>query len=225
MPGPAPPPALARDGAGPHTLPCMNWVEVVGWTGSTILVISLLQARVLRLRLINLVGSLVLLLYNAIIEVWPMVGLNAVLSLINIVYLWRMLRARHDAGAYTVLEVEPDDRYLAHVLGVHAQDIARYNPQFPGTVAPEEDAYLVVMGDETVGVVLTRDVGEGTAEIVLDYVTQRHRDFSPGEFVFRESGLFARRGYRRVLSPEGMRNPYYQRIGFRPEGERWVLDV
>ena len=62
----------------------MNWVEVLGWTGSTILVVSLLQARVLRLRLINLIGSAVLLSYNAIIEVWPMVGLNAVLCLINL---------------------------------------------------------------------------------------------------------------------------------------------
>lgn len=203
----------------------MNWIEVVGWTGSTILVISLLQARVLRLRLINLIGSAVLLAYNATIEVWPMVGLNAVLCLINIFYLWRMQRARHDAAAYTVLEVEPQDRYLEHVLTVHAQDIARYNPGFPGAVAPEEDAYLVVLGDETVGVVLTRDAGEGTAEIVLDYVTPRHRDFSPGEFVFRESGLFARRGFRRVLSPAGMKNPYYQRIGFRPEEGRWVLEV
>lgn len=202
----------------------MNWVEVVGWTGSTILVISLLQARVLRLRLINLIGSAVLLTYNAIVEVWPMVGLNAVLCLINIVYLWRMLRARHDSTAYTVLEVEPDDRYLEHVLQVHGPDIARYNPQFAG-VSSQEDAYLVVLGDETVGVVLTRDAGEGTAEIVLDYVTPRHRDFSPGEFVFRESGLFARRGYRRVLSPAGMRSPYYQRIGFRPEGDRWALEV
>lgn len=202
----------------------MNWVEVLGWTGSTILVVSLLQARVLRLRLINLIGSAVLLSYNAIIEVWPMVGLNAVLCLINLVYLWKMLRARHDAAAYTVLEVEPDDRYLQHVLRVHGQDIARYNPRFGG-VAADQHAYLVVLGDETVGVVLTRDAGEGTAEIVLDYVTQRHRDFSPGEFVFRESGLFARRGYRQVLSPAGMKNPYYQRIGFRPAGERWVLDV
>lgn len=203
----------------------MSWVEVVGWTGSAILVISLLQARVLRLRLINLVGSMILLVYNAIIEVWPMVGLNAVLSLINIVYLWKMQRARHDTEAYTVLEVGPEDRYLEHVLKVHAQDIARYNPGFAGRASAEDSAYLVVHGDETVGVVLARDAGEGTAEVVLDWVTPRHRDFSPGEFVFRESGLFARRGYHRVLSPAGMRNPYYQRIGFRPEGDRWVLDV
>lgn len=203
----------------------MDWVEVVGWTGSAILVISLLQARVLRLRLINLLGSLVLLVYNAIVEVWPMVGLNAVLSLINIVYLWNMLRARHDAEAYTVLEVATDDRYLEHVLAVHGTDITRYNPGFRHDAADEHSAYLVLQGDETVGVVLVRDAGRGTAEVVLDWVTPSHRDFSPGEFVYRESGLFRQQGFDRVVSPAGMKNPYYGRVGFRPEGDRWVLEV
>ena len=201
----------------------MNWIEVLGWVGSAILVVSLLQTRVLRLRWINLVGCLVLIGYNAVVGVWPMVGLNVVLALINVVYLWRMLRTRHDAAAYTVLEVEPDDTYLAHVLGVHGQDIAEHNPGFAQD--PDDSAFLVLQGDETVGVVLARDAGGGTAEVVLDWVTPSHRDFSPGEFVFRRSGLFSSRGFDRILSPAGMQHPYYQRIGFRPEGDRFVLEV
>lgn len=210
---------------GRHTLQSMNWIEVFGWVGSAILVWSLLQTRLLRLRLFNLVGSLVLLAYNAIVEVWPMVGLNLVLALINVVYLWRMMRDRHDAEAYTVLEVATDDRYLEHVLAVHGADIERHNPGFRHDAAQEHSAYLVLQGDETVGVVLVRDAGEGTAEVVLDWVTPSHRDFSPGEFVYRESGLFSRQGFDRVLSPAGMKNPYYRRVGFTPEGERWVLEV
>ena len=69
----------------------MNWIEVLGWVGSAILVVSLLQTRVLRLRWINLVGCLVLIGYNAVVGVWPMVGLNVVLALINVVYLWLSL--------------------------------------------------------------------------------------------------------------------------------------
>lgn len=203
----------------------MNWIELLGWVGSAILVVSLLQTRVLRLRGINLVGCMVLIAYNAIVGVWPMVGLNIVLALINIVYLWRMLRTRHDASAYTVLEVEPRDRYLEHVLAVHREDIARFNPDFRHEPAEQDSSFVVLQGDETVGVVLVRDVGGGTAEVLLDWVTPRHRDFSPGEFVYRESGLFSRRGFSSVLSPKGMRQPYYERIGFRPQGERFVLEV
>lgn len=205
--------------------PVMNWIEVLGWVGSAVLVVSLLQTRVLWLRAINLAGCILLLVYNAVIEVWPMVGLQLVLSVINVFYLWRMLRSRDDAAAFTVLEVEPEDRYLQHVLRVHADDIGRYNPGFRHDPTADQLAFLVLQGDETVGAVLARDAGEGTAEVTLDWVTPRHRDLSPGQFVFRESGMFARRGFTRVLSPEGMRHPYYERIGFTPAGDRWELAV
>lgn len=201
----------------------MNWIELLGWVGSAVLVVSLLQTRLLRLRLINLVGCLVLIAYNGVVGVWPMVGLNVVLAIINVVYLSRMLRTRHDERVYSVVEVGQDDAYLAHVLAVHRDDIATHNPSLD--LAGEHRAYLVLKGDETVGVVLVRDADEQTAEVLLDWVTPAYRDLSPGEFVFRDSGLFADRGVRRVLTPAGMRNPYYGRLGFRPEGDRWVLEV
>ena len=42
----------------------LSLLDLVGWVGSAILVWSLLQTRVLRLRLINLVGSLILVAFN-----------------------------------------------------------------------------------------------------------------------------------------------------------------
>ena len=51
-------------------------LEALGWVGSAILVVSLLQTQLFRLRVINLVGCLVLIAYNGLAHVWPMVGLN-----------------------------------------------------------------------------------------------------------------------------------------------------
>ena len=95
------------------------WLEAVGWIGSAVLVWSLLQTQLRRLRIINLVGCVVLIVYNALNHVWPMVGLNVVLAGINVVYLTRMSREKHDAEVYEVLEVAGDDTYLRHVLRVH----------------------------------------------------------------------------------------------------------
>ena len=80
------------------------WLEAIGWIGSAVLVWSLLQTQLRRLRIINLVGCFILIGYNAVNHVWPMVGLNVVLAAINIYYLAQMSRERHDAGAYEVLE-------------------------------------------------------------------------------------------------------------------------
>ncbi|MFF5056945.1 hypothetical protein ACFY1S_27540 [Micromonospora sp. NPDC000663] len=204
----------------------MNWLDLVGWAGSAVLVWSLLQSRVLRLRALNLVGCVVLIGYNAAIGVWPMVGLNVVLSVINIWYLRAMLTTRHDEKTYQVVEVGVGDQFLAHTLRVHGADIARFNPDFHWEPdAPGRSAFLVVTADEVVGVVLSHAEARGIAQIDLDYVTPKFRDFTPGEFVYRRSRLFTERGFHRVVSPPGMLAPYYHRLGFRPEGGSYVLDL
>ena len=205
----------------------MSWLlEIVGWTGSALLVWSLLQTRIVRLRALNLVGCLILIGYNGAIRVWPMVGLNAVLAGINVWYLWRMLATRHDATAYQVVEVRADDEFLAHTLRLHHDDIAAFNPGFTYDATRDGTAaFLVVNGDEVVGVVVFRTSGDGVAWVELDYVTQRYRDFTPGEFVYRQSRYFAERGCHTVITPSGMRAPYYDRLGFQPRGDSYALDV
>jgi hypothetical protein len=153
-----------------------------------------------------------------------MVGMNTVLVAINAWFIVTLLRERHDESVFEVLEVGPADEYLRHTLRVHGGDILRFNPGFVHDPAETDHAFLVQKGDETVGVVLLREDG-GTADVLLDYVTPRYRDFSPGEFVWRRSGLLAGRGIRRVVTPPGMVGAYYDRLGFRREGESYVLDV
>ena len=204
----------------------MGWLDVVGWIGSGLLVWSLLQTRLLRLRALNLVGCLVLIGYNGAVRVWPMVGLNVVLAGINLWYLGTMLATRHDERTYQVVQVGTGDDFLAHVLRTHSADIARFNPGFrPAADGPDRSAFLVLRGDDLVGVVLVRAVDPATAQVELDYVTKRFRDFTPGEFVYRRSRLFTDRGYRRVLTPPGMVTPYYDRLGFRREGDSYVLEL
>lgn len=204
----------------------MSWLDALGWAGSALLVYSLLQARVLRFRVLNFVACLILVVFNALLAIWPMVAMNVVLAGINLWFIVQLTRQRHDEAAYQVLEVNPDDAYLLHVMRVHEQDIGHFFPQLSWDGSrPGRCAFLVQRGDETVGVVLVRDAGDGVAQVELDYVTPRFRDFSPGEFVYRRSGLFKDRGFRRVLTPPGMVAPYYDRLGFRPEGSVYALDV
>lgn len=204
----------------------MGWLDVLGWAGSALLIYSLMQARVLRFRVLNLVASAVLVVFNAALGIWPMVAMNLVLCGINVWFIRSLLAHRHDERVYQVLEVGLDDAYLQHVLTGHTEDVARFFPRFAWDAdAMGRTAYLVLTGDETAGVVVVRDVGGGTAQVELDYVTPKFRDFSPGEFVYRRSGLFQRRGFRRIVTPSDMVAPYYDRLGFRREGDTFVLDL
>lgn len=200
-----------------------NWLDLFGWAGSVLLVVSLLQTRVLRFRVLNLAACLSLALFNALVGVWPMVGMNVATSAINLWFIVAMVRHRHDEKTFQVLQVSPEEAYVQHFLRVHAADISRFHPAFAG-VEPDDLAFQILKGDETVGVVLIRREGD-VARVQLDYVTPRFRDFSPGEFVWRRTPQLRERGFRRVVTPPDMVDPYYDRLDqdFRREGQSYVL--
>lgn len=202
----------------------MSWLDAVGWAGSALLVFSLLQARVLRFRVLNTIACVVLVFFNAMIGVWPMAAMNVVLASINIFFIVRLLRERHDVDAFEVLRVNTGDDYLRHVLETHREDILSFQPDFTEP-HPDEGAFIVIKGDETVGVVvLAREDGD-TARILLDYVTPKYRDFTPGEFVWRRSGLLEGLGFTRVRTPPNMVGAYYDKVGFRAADTGYVLEV
>ncbi len=204
----------------------MVWWQIVGWGGSALVVLSLMQARVLRFRWLNLVGSVLATAYNAVFGIWPFVAMNGVIAVINVYWLRRLVGERHDDAVYAVVELAPDDAYLAHVMSVHAADIARFGSPAPSSDAAGRLAFLVVRGDETVGVVLVSDLGDGVGHVDLDWVTPRFRDFTPGEFVYRQSGVFAARGFRRLVAAGGPEQAdYLTRVGFASTPDGWVREV
>jgi len=236
-------------------------LEVIGWAGSLLVIVSLMQARVLRFRVLNLVGAFLATVYNAVIGIWPFAAMNAVITVIDIYWLWRLTRERHDDQVYAVVEVAPDDAYLQHILRVHRDDIASFQPGFtgadlstpgvsaagasgpagaatggadasdlvgavPAAAGDGRASFLVVRGDETVGVVVVRGVGEGVGRVELDWVSPRFRDFTPGEFVYRRSGVFAGHGFRTlVVEPGPKSTEYLQKVGFRPRDGVWERQV
>ena len=205
----------------------MVWLEVVGWLGSALVVLSLTVAGVWRFRILNLVGAVIATAYNAALGIWPFVAMNAAIAVIDVYWLVRLHRDRHDATVYDVIEAGPDDASLAHTLRTHAADIARFYPRFAMDRGEGRHAFLVLRRDETVGAVVVRDRGDGVGVIELDYVTPRFRDFTPGEFVYRRSGVFSRHGFRRLVVPTDVvgDREYYARVGFTQSADGWVREV
>ncbi|RNL64249.1 hypothetical protein EFK50_06885 [Nocardioides marmoriginsengisoli] len=195
----------------------MSWLDALGWIGSALLIYSVMQARVLRFRVLNLAACVVLTGFNAALEIWPMVAMNIALCAINLWHIRALVSTRHDVEAYAVLEVGAGDAYLRHLLAVHRADLLRFQPDLD-TLGDPDLAFVVQRGDETVGVVLLRVEG-GTAHVLLDYVTPRYRDFSPGQFIWRHSNVLAGRGLAKVVTSPTMVGAYYARLGFEARGD------
>ena len=81
-------------------------LEAVGWIGSGLLVVSLLQRRMMRLRVVNLLACMVLVGYNLALGVWPMVGMNAAVAVIDVYFI---VKLNHEVRAKRSL-VQPGAR-------------------------------------------------------------------------------------------------------------------
>ena len=66
--------------------------ELIGYVGSALVVISMLMTSVIRLRVINLAGSLIFTCYALLIRSYPTAAMNVFLVGINIYHLIRLLK-------------------------------------------------------------------------------------------------------------------------------------
>jgi hypothetical protein len=201
-------------------------VELIGYLASGLIVVSLLMSSVLRLRLINLVGSGVFTAYGVLIASPPVIVANAAIVLINLYHLSTIWRARAEESYFEVVAWPTGGVYLPRFLSFHRDDIARHQPDFAGL--RDDHTALVVLRDAVpVGLVLLRDEGDGRARIDLDYVIPAYRDLRAAMHLYRSGGAFHDRGIRTVTATAAtdVHRRYLERMGFEPEGDHLAKAV
>ena len=151
-------------------------VEMIGYLGSILVIVSMLMSSVVRLRVINTIGSGIFAAYALMIHSYPTALMNACLVGINV---YNLVRLRQADRNYDLTEANPGDRLLGYLLSHYREDILTYFPGFTG--AGEGDrAYVVFCGGDPAGLLLGTEVAQGTLSVKLDYSTPTYRDCSIG---------------------------------------------
>lgn len=157
-------------------------IELFGYLGSAIVLVSFLMTSVFKLRIVNTVGSVIFMTYALIIRSYPTALMNLCLVLINLHFLWKMRRTGKE---YELVAVDRKDRYLAYLLAAQKDDIEKC---FPGIrIRPEESSHcwLVTCHRAPAGILLGRKDG-AEMELLLDYSLPEYRDFSLGSFLMEK---------------------------------------
>jgi hypothetical protein len=193
--------------------------QLIGYAGSALIVLSLMQQSILRLRIVGLVGSLVFLVYSLLIGAYPIAVVNVIAMGIHIYNLRRL--TRHKAEVFTVLRVLPESKMLGHFLDFHGADItARLGHEFRYERHPDQLAAFVLRDMVPAGLFVGSVHDDHSVEVQLDYVVPQYRDFKIGEFLYsRESGLFEDPACRVAwATPESDEHAQYlERMGFRSQ--------
>lgn len=190
-------------------------LEIVGYVASVLVAISLMMSSILKLRIINLVGSLAFVVYGALIGAYPVAVVNLLIVFINLYYLRQMLGSRE---YFKLLRVQPDSEYLRAFLDFHADEIQRFSPGF-SLVPDERMLTFFVLRDMVPAGLFIGEKRDGALLVLLDFVIPQFRDFKTGRYLFRDQAEFFRElGISEIVSAPGSKEhtDYLRRMGFVP---------
>ncbi len=156
-------------------------IEMVGYLGSFLVLVSFLMVSVVKLRIVNTVGSLIFMIYALIIKSYPTAIMNFFLVLINLHFLYRL--NKKDEKEFSLVEVNKNDSLLKYLLNTYHDDIMQYYPECDTALDKMNKGYVIVCQGKPVGITLGV-LEDNNFDIVIDYTTTEFRDFSIGHFLF-----------------------------------------
>ena len=195
-------------------------LQAVGYFSTVLILISFLMTSVLKLRLVNLIGSAIFVVFAFLTKSYPTAIMNVGLCIINIYFIIRLLRSKR---LTLMLPISLDSAYLRAFEDLYREDIRIYFPEFETESGLADTAYFVYYDMNPVGLTLGRGTEGGALELLLDYTIPKYRDASVGRFLYPH--LLGEEGFTalecRKATPK--HEKYLQKVGFCQEGDCYRL--
>ena len=157
------------------------WLEIFGYIGSALVVISLLMASVVKLRIINTIGSVISGTYALIIGSFPLALMNISLIIINVYYLYKLLKTKQQ---FEIIKSAGDDGFVKYFIDRYHDDIDNFFPCVNLQTNENQVAFIVCCNGNPAGILVGTDMGEGVVDVLVDYATPAYRDCSVGAYLY-----------------------------------------
>ena len=201
----------------------MNWVELVGYIASALVVLSFAMSSIVKIRSISLAGSAFYVAYGALIGSIPIMLANGMIVIFHVIALYKEFTRKNTTLGAT--PITPDAPFLADFLHSHDADIAKSQPEWENR--PSDTAFVLMREGLPAGALLgTRE--DDTLHLNLDYVLPAYRDSQLGKWIYGEkSSALRAHGIRRVTaSPTtDVHRSYLKGVGFQADGDRLAKSI
>ncbi len=197
-------------------IPLIEWI---GYIASTIVLISLSLSSLVKLRVINLIGSAIFSFYGFYIGALPVGLMNMVIVFFNIYYL-RFLLFKNEL--FDVVRANSKDEFLIKFIQYHKKDIYRFFPEFNLSFSDDSQILLALRDAKVAGAFVINNRRDGSAEVVLDYVTPQYRDYKTGRFLLRAyQEKYVREDIKYLYCQTNNKShiAYLQKMGFKQSRE------
>ena len=173
-------------------------VELVGYIGSILVLISFLMTSVVKLRIINAVGGTIFAVYAMIIQSYPTALMNFCL-----------------VGIKSMVQ---------YMMDFYHTDIQKYFPIFKEKQPECDTAYVVCKDASPAGLFLGKKGEKGELEVLLDYSVPAYRDCSVGNYLYSK---LKDHGIRKMIftGTPGPHESYLQTMGFEKVNGVYVKEL
>lgn len=197
----------------------INWLELLGYLASVVVLISLLMSSIIKLRWINLAGSSLFSLYGFLIGALPVGFMNLGIAIINIYYLNKIYKSKDD---FQLLSIEDNKQYFKYFLNFHRAGIEKLTNISKLETSNYDVSFFVLRNMVPAGIFLGTKYDDNTVKVELDYVIPEYRDFKIGKYVYETNkSYFLDKGYTKFISYSS--DPYHikylKKMGFEEKDE------
>ncbi|MDO4467849.1 MAG: hypothetical protein Q4C49_12735 [Bacillota bacterium] len=189
-------------------------LEIFGYIGSCLVVISMLMSNVVKLRILNTIGSVISGMYALLCHAYPLVLMNSALIIINLYGFYKLLNTNKE---YKAVKTNVNDGLVQYFLKQYKKDIHKAFPKFDPKKCMNDDAYMILCEDKPAGLFIGEVKGDDFY-IELDYTTPAYRDCSVGQFIFSE--LKYTFHLEREVSKKHIE--YLEKVGFKKIGQSYI---
>lgn len=198
------------------------WLEIFGYIGSALVVVSLLMASVVKLRIINTLGSVISGTYALIIGSFPLALMNISLIIINLYYLYKLLKTKQQ---FEIVKATGDDAMVKYFVERNGKDIEMFFPGVDVKNTADEVAYVVCCNGNVAGMLLGNDMGNGVVDVILDYSVPAYRDCSVGDYLYKNLGDF---GVNKLMFSRNKTDAhvsYLMKMGFEDQNDSYIKKI
>lgn len=198
------------------------WLEIFGYIGSALVVVSLLMASVVKLRIINTLGSVISATYALIIGSFPLALMNISLIIINLYYLYKLLKTKQQ---FEIVAANGTDAMVKYFVERNGKDIDVFFPDAQIKNTADEVAYVVCCNGNSAGLLLGNDMGDGVVNVILDYSVPAYRDCSVGKYLYSNLSTYGVKKLVFAQNKTGAHASYLTKMGFENQNGDYVKNL
>lgn len=193
------------------------YLELFGYIGTALVLLSMMMTSVVKLRWFNTAGSLISMTYALICNTWPVVLLNFGLIVINVIQL---IRLRNNKVHFDVVAVKADDATLQYFLDYNREEIQSIFPEFSLAAGPDTVSYMVFAGTEAVGAMVAKRQ-DTQLQVQLDFATPKYRDCAVAVRLIAQLKQWGITRLTVALATQSHAQ-YLKKMGFAQKDGQWV---